>query len=189
MCVVAAILWAVLWAGYIATHGPTMFDQQGKVLTLTWYDISKFVAFALLGFALGIMNLRTAQSAHSGRLGDIGYVLTLIGFLLVIAGALGFWLVPWGSYAADIRETVLFRSLSILMFVSPALLGAGMIIFGVDMLRNRTLSRGNWLPVLIGLAAFSPFLLWTNVGFIFGALWGLLGVIMIVEPAADAAAA
>ena len=179
-------MWIVLWIGYLATHGSTMFDNQQEVFALTWYDISKFVVFALFAFVFGLVSLRAVQAGRSGRLGTAGYLITMIGFGFLLLGALGFWLIPWGSYVSLVRETQMYISSNFMLFLSPVILGVGMILFGIEFLKMRVLSRGNWLPLIIGITAFSPYLLWTNFGFLFGAAWSVLGVVLITEDAGAA---
>ena len=180
-CLIGGAIWIFLWIAYLLTHGPTMRDFQQTFLSLTWYDFSKFVIFALLLFLLGLLSLRARQAGKSGRLGTVGFAVSVGGFIILIVSMFTFWLIPWGSYDPAYRETDLVRQLAIVQFTSPLILGIGLILFGIEILRSKTLSQGNGLPIVAGLAVLTPYLLWTNVGFVFGAAWVAIGLALVTE--------
>jgi len=161
-----------------------MRDFRQTFLSLTWYDFSKFVIFALLLFLLGLFSLRARRAGKSGRLGTVGFAVSVGGFIVLIVSMLAFWLIPWGSYDPSYRETDLVRQLAIVQFTSPLILGIGLILFGTEFLRTKTLSHGNVLPIVTGLTVLTPYLLWTNIGFAFGAAWVALGLALVTEPKA-----
>jgi hypothetical protein len=89
--------------------------------------------------------------------------------------------VPFGSYDPAYRSTDLARVLGIIQFTSPLILGTGLILFGIETMRSHTLRQGNVLPLVTGVAVLVPYLLWTNIGFVFGAAWFAVGLAMVAE--------
>ena len=68
-----------------------------------------------------------------------------------------------------------FGILLLLLTISP-LLG-----FGIGAMRSHTLRQGNVLPLVTGVAVLVPYLLWTNIGFVFGAAWFAVGLAMVAD--------
>lgn len=177
-CLAGGVLWVLLWIAYLLTHGPTMSDFEQTLLSLTWYDYGKFVPLALLLFLFGLVSLRARQAGQSGWFGTVGFFVAVGGFVILIVSMLAFWLVPFGSYNPTYRNTELVRQLTIVQFTSPLILGTGLILYGIEVLRSKMLRQANALPLVVGLTALVPYLLWTNVGFVFGAAWAALGLVM-----------
>ena len=178
-CIVGGAIWILIWIAYLLTHGPTMSDFRQTFLSLTWYDFSKFVFVPLSLFLLGLFSLRARQAGQIGRLGTVGFALAILGFVILIITVLVYWLVPFGSYDPSYRNTDLARQLTFIQFTSPLILGIGLILFGVEHLRRNTLRQGNVLVLVTGLAVLVPYLLWTNIGFLFGAAWFAVGIAMV----------
>lgn len=180
-CLVGGTIWILIWIAYLLTHGSTMRDMRQTFLSLTWYDYSKFVIIPLALFLIGLISLRARQAGRAGRLGLVGFTVASAGFTILMASMLVYWLVPFGSYDPAYRNTDLATVLSIIQFTSPLILGAGLILFGIETMRSHTLRQGNVLPLVTGVAVLVPYLLWTNIGFVFGAAWFAVGLAMVAE--------
>lgn len=180
-CLVGGTIWILIWIAYLLTHGPTMNDMRQTFISLTWYDYSKFVIIPLALFLIGLISLRARQAGRAGRLSLVGFVVASAGFAILIASMLVYWLVPFGSYDPAYRSTDLARVLGIIQFTSPLILGTGLILFGIETMRSHTLRQGNVLPLVTGVAVLVPYLLWTNIGFVFGAAWFAVGLAMVAE--------
>ena len=178
---VGGTIWILIWIAYLLTHGPTMNDMRQTFISLTWYDYSKFVIIPLALFLIGLISLRARQAGRAGRLGLVGFTVASAGFTILMASMLVYWLVPFGSYDPAYRNTDLATFLGIIQFTSPLILGTGLILFGIETMRSHTLRRGNVLPLVAGVAVLVPYLLWTNIGFVFGAAWFAVGLAIVAE--------
>ena len=171
LCVPGGVLWALSPTGvYISElrfHTPNVF----------W----KLFPSAPLLLMVGLVGLHLLIAGRSGRLEKVGFLLGLLGFLLVLAGDVGeFWLRIDNVY---IMTAPAYRALRLGLVV----LAAGSILFGVGAGRDRTLPIWGTLPftigALCGLISVSRALgyfgavLWI----LFGLGWAWLGLSLFVE--------
>jgi len=176
------VIWLLLWIHFALTHGLTEHNREGLLFGLTWFDSDKLVVIPLLLFILGLVNLRAWQRESTSRLGTAGYGIALVGFPLVIIGqALLYGPAPWGIYPPEVYWSNPFtQHLAVpLSFFSPSVLGLGLVLFGVDILRRKPLPHGNALPLLLGILLFTlPWPRDTPWAWLFGLGWGVLGYIL-----------
>jgi hypothetical protein len=98
----------------------------GKLWLLVW-----------MGMLVGLVGLHALQAGHGGRLERWGFRANFSGLLLMVFGALGFWL----ELALDFAAFLLFPGLLLLALASP--------IFGLGMWRAGVAPRTGAL--LLGL--------------------------------------
>lgn len=178
--VLGGIGWILIWVHFLLTHGPTQTNQMGRLLTLTAYDSAKLLVIPLLLFLIGLLSLRVRQSGRLSHLGLAGYVLALLGFAFLIIGVvLEFWFMPWGVYREAYWYTPLGQIAGLIQLLSGFITSAGMILFGIAILRAKALSHWSWLPLILGLVlTASPWLHMTRYGGMFGLGWALLGYVL-----------
>ena len=180
-------VWLVASLGDLVLRIGLGGDEKFWDLFVVFWSIPFFLSFVPMLFALIGTRLRFHQAA--GVLGRLGLALSVAGCAGVIVFMLANLLLseagpevgqrPWVNYAA----VVCFLSIRI-----------GYILFGVDALRYRLLTRWNMLPLLVGstivlsfgfewfgVPAFLP-LPWVTPFLHFaitGACWVLLGIAMM----------
>ncbi len=71
---------------FLASHGPTGYDEMKEVLGLTQHDFERWSVFPLLLVLWGLAGLHQFQSGEYGRRGRRGYRLTAVGYGLVLFG-------------------------------------------------------------------------------------------------------
>src|SRR5215212_340513 len=72
-----------LWPIYTTMHGPGSVDQEGEFLgmgTLFWGSMMEGPSGILIG--LGLAGSYSRLTTSGGRMGRVGYVLTMIGVLI-----------------------------------------------------------------------------------------------------------
>jgi hypothetical protein len=101
-----------------------------------------------------LLALHIGQMRSSGRLGDVGFAVNLVGLGLFggAAFALNIAIFPLGAGA----EADLAPMTRLALLVSAAVFVTGVIVFGVAMLRARVYPR---VPVWLYLLGFPPFAL------------------------------
>ena len=176
------VIWLILWIHFALTHGLTEHNREGLLFGLTWFDSDKLAVIPLLLFMLTVVSLRAWQRESTSRLGTTGYVIALVGFPLVIIGqALLYGPAPWGIYPPEVYWSNPFTQqvAAPLSFVSPSVLGLGLVLCGVDILRRKPLTHGNALPLLLGILLFTlPWPRDTPWAWLFGVGWGVLGYVL-----------
>jgi len=141
----------------------------------------------------GLAGLYSLQAERSGKLGLLGFVLGIIGTVVLLAGT------RW--YSTSEAQSILIDSLGL------TVLGIGLVLLGINTLREKTLSRLRGLPLVTGLlyifeaGAFwkvfyvpfshgqNPWHPWNPPAYmpvfggfvILGAAWVVLGIILMNE--------
>ena len=174
LCVPGGVLWA------LSPLGVYLSDLRFHTPNVFW----KLFPSAPLLLMIGLVGLHIFVSGRSGWLERVGFYAALLGFVLILAGAVGeFWLRIDDAYIMAAPAYRTFR-------LGLVVLGAGSIVFGVAVGRDRTLPVWGALPftlgALCGLISFTRDLetfgaaLWI----LFGVGWAWLGFSLLVEGAA-----
>jgi hypothetical protein len=159
MCVPGGVLWALSPLGIqismLRYHTPNVF----------W----KLFAPAPLLLLIGLVGLHLRISGRSGWLERAGFLLALLGLVLILAGNVGqFWL---GIDNVYIMAAPAYRSFRFGLLV----LAVGSILFGVAAGRDGTLPLWGTLPFTIGaLCGLVAFV--TDLGSFGAMLWILFGI-------------
>ncbi len=171
LCVPGGLLWALSPTGIsissLAFHTPNVF----------W----KVFWSAPLLILLGLVGLQLRQSGRTGLLEKVGFFVTILGLVMVIAGDVGlYWLGVDDDYIVTAPAYNTFR-------LGLLVLAVGSILFGVTSPRDGALPTWGLLPFVVGslcgLISFSRDLgsfgavLWI----LFGVGWAWLGLSLVVE--------
>ena len=171
LCVPGGVLWA------LSPLGVYLSDLRFHTPNVFW---KLFPSVPLL-LLLGLVGLHVVISGRSGWLERVGFYATVLGLVLILAGAVGeFWLRIDDAYIMMAPAYRTFR-------LGLVVLGAGSILFGIAVGRDRTLPVWGALPftigALCGLISFVRDLesfgaaLWI----LFGVGWAWLGFSLLVE--------
>jgi O-antigen/teichoic acid export membrane protein len=171
LCVPGGVLWA------LSPLGVYLSDLRFHTPNVFW----KLFPSAPLLLMIGLVGLHALISGRSGRLERVGFYVALLGLVLILAGAVGeFWLRIDDAYIMTAPAYRTFR-------LGLVVLGAGTILFGVAVGRDRMLPVWGALPftlgALCGLISFVRDLesfgaaLWI----LFGFGWAWLGFSLLVE--------
>ena len=170
LCVPGGVLWALSPTGvYIsnfAFHTPNVF----------W----KMFWPAPLLLLLGLLGLQLRQSERSGPLEKLGFLVTIVGLIMVIAGDIGlYWLGVDDIFIVTAPAYNAFR-------IGLLVVAVGSILFAVTSPRG-ALPTWGLLPFVVGslcgLVSFSRdfgsfgAILWI----LFGVGWAWLGLSLVVE--------
>ena len=171
LCVPGGLLWALSPTGIsisnLAFHTPDVFWKM-------------FWAAPLL-ILLGLVGLQLRQSERSGPWERLGFFVTVLGLVLVIAGDIGlYWLGIDDDYIVTAPAYNTFR-------IGLLVLAVGSILFAVTSPRDGALPTWGLLPFVLGsmcgLISFSRdfgsfgAILWI----LFGVGWAWLGLSLAVE--------
>ena len=173
LCVPGGVLWAMSPLGVqlseLRFHTPNVF----------W----KLFPAAPILILLGLVGLQIAQSGRAGLWQKVGFVVALIGLVLLLIGDVGqFWLRLDDTY---LMTAPAYRALRLGLI----LLAAGSILFGVFAPRDGVLPTWGILPFAVcslgGLVAFSRDLgsLGAILWILFGLGWAWLGFSVAVNGA------
>jgi hypothetical protein len=159
LCVPGGVLWALsplgVYLSELRFHTPNVF----------W----KLFPSAPLLLMVGLIGLHVRISGRSGRLERAGFLLVLLGLVLVVAGDVGeFWLRLDDVYIMTAPAYRAFR-LGLILFA------AGSILFGVAVGRDRALPVWGALPFAIG-ALCGLVSVVRDLGSFGAALWILFGI-------------
>jgi hypothetical protein len=175
LIVSGGILWILVWFLFMNTHGWTQDNEQRYLLSLTWYDWNKLIPVSLLFLAGGISGFHSRQAQPTGRIGRVGFGLTVFGLVAAaVSTAAAYWFIPFGAY-----DPAPLRNLGELSaFFSMAVATVGLILSGIHHLIARTLGRWSFLPLVPAALAFTalPWLHMTSLGCLFGIGWIPLGL-------------
>ena len=171
LCVPGGVLWA------LSPLGVYLSDLRFHTPNVFW----KLFPSAPLLLLVGLVGLHVLIFGRSGWLERVGFCVALLGFLLILVGAVGeFWLRIDDAYIMTAPAYRAFR-------IGLVVLGAGSILFGIALGRDRTLPVWGALPFTIGaLCGLISFVrdfesfgaaLWT----LFGLGWAWLGLSLLVE--------
>ena len=171
LCVPGGVLWALTPTGVyisnLAFHTPNVFWK------LFWP--------APLLILLGLVGLQLRQSGRSGPLEKLGFFVTILGLVMVIAGDVGlYWLGVDDIFMVTAPAYNAFR-------LGLLVAAVGSILFGVTSPRDGALPTWGLLPFVVGslcgLISFSRdfgsfgAVLWI----LFGVGWAWLGLSLVVE--------
>src|SRR5215210_9236872 len=171
LCVPGGLLWALAPAGvYIsnfAFHTPNVF----------W----KMFWPAPLLILLGMIGLQLRQAERSGLLEKLGFLVTMVGLLMVIAGDVGlYWLGVDDIFIVTAPAYNAFR-------IGLLIVAVGSILFAVTSPRDGALPTWGLLPFVVGslcgLVSFSRdfgafgAVLWI----LFGVGWVWLGLSLVID--------
>jgi hypothetical protein len=171
LCVPGGVLWVLSPVGvYISDlrfHTPNVF----------W----KLFPSAPLLLLAGLVGLYLLVSSRSGWLGKVGFLLALLGLVMILGGDVGeFWLKLDDRY---IMMAPAYRTFRIGLIV----LAVGCVLLGVAAGRDRTVPLWGALPFavggLCGLVSFSRDLgrFGTALWMLFGLAWTWLALVLLVE--------
>lgn len=170
LCVPGGLLWALSPTGIsisnLAFHTPNVFWKM-------------FWAAPLL-ILLGLVGLQLRQSGRSGLLEKLGFFVSIVGLVLIIAGDIGlYWLGIDDRFIVTAPAYNAFR-------VGLLVLAVGSILFAVTAPRDGALPTWGLLPFVLGsmcgLISFSRdfgsfgAVLWV----LFGVGWAWLGLSLVV---------
>jgi O-antigen/teichoic acid export membrane protein len=171
LCVPGGVLWA------LSPLGVYLSDLRFHTPNVFW----KLFPSAPLLLMVGLVGLHVLVSGRSGWLERVGLWVALLGFVLILAGAVGeFWLRIDDTY---IMTAPAYRAFRLGLIV----LAAGSVLFGIAVGRDRTLPIWGALPFTVGalcglisvirnLESFGA-ALWI----LFGIGWAWLGLAVFVE--------
>ena len=126
----------VLWGGVTSLFGGLFWILAG--LSTNSNSLAALVLALLLGLG-GLAGLYFRQAGQGGRLGLAGFAWAILGTGLAIAAL---W---WGSVQFTPPIPILLIALSL------AVLGVGIVLLGITSLRGNALHRGRNLPLGLGL--------------------------------------
>ncbi len=193
LTILVGALWLMSALGDLAFQTGLLGDEAFLGLV----SIPFFLSFVPLLFALIGTRLRFHPSV--GGLGRLGLALSVAGGAGVIVAVLVSLLL--GGAAPEVAQGLWLNYAAALCVLS---IRVGFILFGLDALRSRVLSRWNLLPLLLGLTVVlslpmewfgAPALLptqWANPFLHFaltGVGWVLLGIAMLDQKRASRPAA
>ena len=159
LCVPGGVLWA------LSPLGVYLSDLRFHTPNVFW----KLFPSAPLLLMIGLVGLHALISGRSGWLERVGFYVALLGLVLILAGAVGeFWLRIDDVYIMAAPAYRTFR-------LGLVVLGAGSIVFGLAVGRDRTLPVWGALPFALG--ALCGLISFVRDFETFGAaLWILFGV-------------
>src|SRR3712207_2264540 len=185
--VIRALAFLLRWAGLLCVPGGVLWAlspigvQLSELRFHTPNVFWKLFPSAPLLLLVGLVGLAFFVRGRLGWLGRTGFVLALLGLVLVLVGDVGqFWLGLDDRYIMTAPAYRAFR-------IGLAVLAVGSLVFGVATGRDRTLPLWGVLPfalgALCGLVAF-----WRDLGqfgaalwILFGLGWAWLGVAVLAE--------
>ncbi len=94
---------------------------------------------AVVLITVGIAGLYARYGRETSKLGRLGLILGVVGGVGTFAIMLSLFIAANGE------------PLWLAMMLTIGIMFSGLVLFGVDALRNRTLPRGNYLPVVAGM--------------------------------------
>lgn len=117
-----------------------------------WLVISLAAVIGLLLLVVGLPGIAVRQAERAGRLGFVGFVLTLIGaFLETSLFAMFVLILPWlAQVAPKLAASNGPPSLFIAFLVASVLLTLGGILLGIATMRAKILPRWGGLMLIIG---------------------------------------
>ena len=177
----------VRWAGLLVVPGGALWALSpiGASISATAFGTPnvfwKLFPSAPLLLLAGLVSLQLRQSGRAGLLEKVGFWLTVLGLVLVVAGDAGlYWL---GLDETFIMTAPAYRAFRLGLLV----LGAGSILFGVGAPRDGDLPTWGLLPFVVGclcgLVAFALDLgsFGTALWMLFGLGWAWLGLSLAVN--------
>ncbi len=148
---VGGVLWALWYVG-VSLVGGTGYGTYNRLMPVV-----------LLLLAVGLLGVHAAQNGSHGRVGRAGFVVALVGLLVMIAGNVAdFWVFAERGYGPASPKHNAWMLFGLGLFA----LYAGTVLFGVGTLRARVLPRSGALLLLI----------WFPLGFVVSGLLQLAGV-------------
>ncbi len=138
---------------FLASHGPTGFDEKNQVLGLTQQDFERWSVFPLLLVLWGLAGLHQFQSGEYGRRGRRGYRLTAVGYGLVLFG------VVWSFVLFDPFGHPLHPVGFLVWLVGLVVVVVGWVVWGRASFAVRSLPR--WalpVPFLVAIGSVSAVL-------------------------------
>jgi hypothetical protein len=171
LCVPGGVLWALsptgIYISNVAFHTPNVF----------W----KMFWPAPLLILLGLIGLQLRQSEHSGLLEKLGFLVTVVGLIMVMVGDVGlYWLGVDDIFIVTAPAYNTFR-------IGLVVVAVGAMLFAVTSPRDGALPTWGLLPFVVGslcgLVSFSRdfgsfgAVLWI----LFGIGWAWLGLSLVVE--------
>jgi O-antigen/teichoic acid export membrane protein len=185
--VLRAFSFLLRWTGLLCVPGGLLWalSPVGVHLSELWYHTPnvfwKLFPSAPLLLLAGLIGLHAVISGRSGWLERAGFILALLGLVLILAGDVGqFWL---GLDDVYIMTAPAYRAFRLGLVV----LAVGSLIFGVAAGRDRALPVWGALPfaigALCGLVSFSRELgqLGAVLWILFGLGWAWLGLVLLTE--------
>jgi hypothetical protein len=170
------VLWLLIWALFLVTHGLGPVDEKGTLLGVTYYDFTKFLVVPLGLYAVGLMGLHARQRAGAGRLAAVGLGVAVVALGVIAVGlAVALWPLPWGSYAQVDWEATPMMWGGILYSLGTFALAIGQALFGVGVWQARVWPA--WVSLLLVLSPLAsvPWLHMTTYGGLYGLAWLALG--------------
>lgn len=171
--IVGSVLW-VLWAGG-QLQGFGGWDEPGSAAYDRYEFFNRLLPLTLLPVVVGFIGLHAAQRRSRGRLGTAGFVMVLVGVMMIIAGSVAeFWVFsdqPYGLPNGRDASWTLF-------LLGHPILAVGTLLLGIATVRAKVFPRdvamlfavlgvGVVMPVIGALILAFPFvwlghLLWSG---------------------------
>lgn len=178
----AGLVWLLLWAGFLLTHGPGPDNRRDVFLSFTWMDYSKFLAIPFVLVCWTFLGLHRSQGRRSGRWGKAGLRVVMLGSLLLLVGlAVDRWTLPFGSYELDRDFQVPLHIVigRVLLHLSTVSLFLGSVLFAIGLIRARYWPAWLAAPVVVSFLSIVPWLHETEFGVVFGLSWLIVGLGLI----------
>lgn len=165
-------LWIVSFTGHTFTHGSTQSPRDATILGFESLDFYRLLAIPPLLFIWGLVSARATRVRSSRRLGQVGFVVALVGLVMLALGViLETWII---DPSKDFYNPLVQGGWILFLFGLFPVLPAGMILFGIG--SSGIERRLRILAVVIGLLA--PLQLLEGEGFLSAStgslMWDLL---------------
>jgi len=139
-----ALLGGILWVATLAV---------GQVLSA---DLVGIVVAPIICLVLGLAALQTRQGGKTGRLGLIGFLVALLGSVIMAYGSVGH-LTLAGDVAGVTYGPVLFTG----MALGTAIFGFGAVLTALSAIVANVLPRFSPIPMLVGAVGVAVIGGWT----------------------------
>lgn len=171
------LIWILVWAAHLLTHGPGLDNRREFFLGLIWMDYSKLMVVPVFLFGWCLFALHRRQREEARWLGSLGLAVTLIGLALLEVGLVAArWTIPWGTYI-DLDSRPLLLNLAMSLATIPIV--AGSLIFAYAIAKARSWPR--WLGIVLALGSLTifPWLHETVWGVLYGISWLMVGLAVL----------
>ena len=134
---VGGVLW-VLWAGGQSEGFGAGWSGPGSVAYERYEFFNRLLPVVLLPVVVGFIGLHAAQRRSYGRLGMTGFVMILVGFMLIIAGSVAeFWVFSDQPYRQPNGRNASYG----IFLVGHPVLAVGTLLFGIATVRANVFPR------------------------------------------------
>lgn len=132
-----SVLW-VLWSGGQSEGFGAGWSGPGSVAYERYEFFNRLLPLALLPVVVGFIGLHAAQRRSYGWLGTTGFVMVLVGFMLIIAGSVAeFWVFSDQPYRQPNGRSASYA----IFLVGHPVLAVGTLLFGIATVRANVFPR------------------------------------------------